>query len=188
MKTFTIENETNNITAHPTAKDAKSVTGAEQFATAAAFARLAAGWPPARLVDIWNSLPGTTPVKKFKDSKTAVARIWKAIQSLGEPVAPAAPKPHVAKLKTLAQPATGSRKTRHRAHKAHGSRQGSKTGKILNLLNQPGGATLKEIMTATDWQAHSVRGFLSGTVGKKMSLIVVSTKTADGDRSYSIGV
>jgi len=33
-------------------------------------------------VDLWNSLPGATPVKKFTDRKTAIARIWKAIQSL----------------------------------------------------------------------------------------------------------
>ena len=49
-----------------------------------------------------------------------------------------------------------------------------------------GGASLKEIMKATGWQVHSVRGFLSGTVGKKMGLTVVSTKTGDGERSYCI--
>jgi len=41
-------------------------------------------------------------------------------------------------------------------------------------------------MKATDWQAHSVRGFLSGTIGKKMGLKVASTKTEDGERTYSI--
>ena len=85
MKTFTIENDTNNITAHPTAKEAESVTGAEHFATAAALAGLAAHWPGARLVEIWNSLPGATPVRKFKDRKTAVTRLWNFIQGLGEP-------------------------------------------------------------------------------------------------------
>jgi hypothetical protein len=42
-----------------------------------------ATWPGSRLVEIWNTLPGVTPVKKFADRRKAVARIWKAIQSLG---------------------------------------------------------------------------------------------------------
>ena len=70
--------------------------------------------------------------------------------------------------------------------KSAGVREGSKTAKLLGLLQRPGGATAKELMKATGWQAHSVRGFLSGTVGKKMGLTVVSAKTEDGGRSYSI--
>jgi hypothetical protein len=41
-------------------------------------------------------------------------------------------------------------------------------------------------MKASSWQAHSVRGFISGTLGKKMGLTVVSTKGEDGERTYSI--
>ena len=67
-----------------------------------------------------------------------------------------------------------------------GVREGSKTAKILALLKRPGGATAKELMKATGWQPHSVRGFLSGTVGKKLGLTVASVKSADGERSYSI--
>jgi hypothetical protein len=48
------------------------------------------------------------------------------------------------------------------------------------------GASLKELMKATGWQAHSVRGFLSGSLGKKMGLTVTSTKTADRERHYSV--
>ena len=64
-------------------------------------------------------------------------------------------------------------------------REGSKTEKELDLLKRPDGATAKELMKATGWQAHSVRGFLSGTVGKKMGLAVTSTKGENGERSYS---
>jgi hypothetical protein len=53
-------------------------------------------------------------------------------------------------------------------------------------LKRPEGATLKGLMKATDWQAHSVRGFLSGTIRKKMGLNVVSTKGEDAERHYSI--
>jgi len=66
------------------------------------------------------------------------------------------------------------------------AREGSKTATILEMLKRPGGATAKELLKATGWQPHSLRGFLSGTVGKKMGLTVTSTKGEDGERSYSV--
>jgi hypothetical protein len=69
---------------------------------------------------------------------------------------------------------------------AGGAREGSTAAKILDLLKRPEGATLAAIMKATDWQAHSVRGFISGTLGKKMGLKVTSTKDEGGARIYSI--
>ena len=66
------------------------------------------------------------------------------------------------------------------------AREGSKTAKVLDLLKRPNGATLREIMKATAWQAHSVRGFISGTIGKKMGLTVTSSKGEDGERSYCL--
>jgi hypothetical protein len=66
------------------------------------------------------------------------------------------------------------------------AREGSKTATILELLRRPGGATAKELLKTTGWQPHSLRGFLSGTVGKKMGLTVISTKGEDGERSYSV--
>ena len=70
--------------------------------------------------------------------------------------------------------------------KEKGVREGSKTQTILALLKRPGGATATELTKTTGWQPHSVRGFLSGTVGKKMGLAVTSTKGEDGERSYSV--
>ena len=66
------------------------------------------------------------------------------------------------------------------------ARQGSKTAQILDLLKRPGGATLKGIVAATGWQAHSVRGFISGTLGKKLGLAVESVKGENGERTYSL--
>ena len=66
------------------------------------------------------------------------------------------------------------------------ARAGSKKDKVLALLKRRQGATLKELMKATGWQAHSVRGFLSGTIAKKMGLTVRSEKRDDGERVYSI--
>jgi len=70
--------------------------------------------------------------------------------------------------------------------KANGARDGSKAAKVLDLPKRPDGATLAELMKATGWQAHSVRGFLSGTVSKKLGLAVTSTKAEGGERSYSV--
>jgi hypothetical protein len=53
-------------------------------------------------------------------------------------------------------------------------------------MERKGGVTLAEIMTATGWQAHSVRGFISGTLGKKMGRTVESTKGENGDRVYTL--
>jgi hypothetical protein len=94
---------------------------------------------------------------------------------------------HVAKKKGKpGKKATPAKKVPKLAKKAKVAREGSKTGQILDLLKRPGGVTAKELLKATGWQPHSVRGFLSGTVGKKMRLTVTSTKGEDGERRYSI--
>ena len=99
---------------------------------------------------------------------------------------------HVAPAKaTLARKATPAKKapkgrTKAELAKPKPTREGSKTAQILGLLKRPGGATSKELMKATGWLPHSVRGFLSGTVGKKMGLPVTSTKGEDGERTYSV--
>ena len=65
-------------------------------------------------------------------------------------------------------------------------RADSKSASILALLRRPKGATLPELATLTGWQNHSIRGFLSGAIGKKMGLKLQSTKREDGERVYSI--
>jgi hypothetical protein len=86
-----------------------------------------------------------------------------------------------------AKKATPGKKAPKAAKKAKGPRVGSKTDKVLHLLKRPGGVTAKELMKVTGWQPHSVRGFLSGTIGKKMGMTVTSVKGEDGERNYSIG-
>jgi hypothetical protein len=60
-----------------------------------------------------------------------------------------------------------------------------KIGALVALLRRPGGAKLEEMQTATGWQAHSVRGAISGSIKKKLGLQVASEKT-DGARVYRI--
>ncbi len=61
----------------------------------------------------------------------------------------------------------------------------SKGAKILAMIGRTKGATLTEIMKTTDWQAHSVRGFLS-TAAKKHRLNIESAKNDAGERVYKI--
>ncbi len=62
----------------------------------------------------------------------------------------------------------------------------SKQQQCLDLLARRDGATMAELMTATEWQPHSVRGFLSGTVKKKLGLALNSSRDADGNRRYAL--
>lgn len=62
----------------------------------------------------------------------------------------------------------------------------SKTAACLDLLRRADGASLQELMAATGWQAHSVRGFVSGTVRKKMGLDLSVVGGNDGTPRYRI--
>jgi hypothetical protein len=60
-----------------------------------------------------------------------------------------------------------------------------KLGAVIGLLRRPDGAQITELMATTGWQAHSVRGAISGAIKKKLGLIVTSDKTEAG-RVYRI--
>ena len=65
------------------------------------------------------------------------------------------------------------------------NRAETKHARILSMLRAPAGTTIAAIMTATDWQQHSVRGFLAGVVRKKLGLNLVSEQTDEG-RIYHV--
>jgi hypothetical protein len=208
MTTFTI-NEENEIVAFATAEEAATATATpfDSFTSQQEFGELAAAWPAERPVAIWNSLTGVTPVQKFKDSKTAVKRIWARIQRLGESVAPKsespAKSPAQRKVKRGAQaaqsaPARGrsGKKATPAKHAPKGKkaaqgreagtpRAGTKTAQVLAMLQRKGGATLAEIMEKMGWQRHTVRGFMAGAM-KKAGYFIESFKPEGGDRTYRI--
>src|ERR1039458_5091919 len=91
MTTFTID-EQNNISAFSTQEEAAAATATpfDSFGSQKELAELAKAWPAERLVAIFNSLTGVTPVESFKSNKAAASRIWERIKGLG---APEEPKP-----------------------------------------------------------------------------------------------
>lgn len=62
----------------------------------------------------------------------------------------------------------------------------TKAEKLLKLLNSKRGATIEQLQEASGWQAHSVRGFLSGTVKKRMGLAIECEADKSGVRRYRI--
>jgi len=185
-----------NVTAYPTVAEAKQAVAAaadcDPRLVVTSEAELASSPLSAgQLVEIWNGFAGVVPfddlkpVKKFTDRKTAVNRIWRALQRL----APAPAREKATPAPQAAPVAPKKAKTSKETAAPSGSppaRPGTKTAIVLELLRRPEGATLAELMAATGWQPHSVRGFLSGGLGKKMGLTVESLKTAEGARAYRI--
>ena len=81
------------------------------------------------------------------------------------------------KSKIPARSNAGSRKSTARPNTKH--------ARIVAMLRGPAGATIAAMMTATEWQPHSVRGFLAGVVRKKLGLNLVAEQTDEG-RVYRI--
>jgi hypothetical protein len=97
------------------------------------------------------------------------------------------------KSKTKAAARATARKTNKREFRVRAAPTSLKTTakpdtkhtRIVAMLRSPGGATIAAIMTATDWQQHSVRGFLAGVVRKRLGLNLISEVTDKG-RVYRI--
>jgi hypothetical protein len=210
MPTYSIDTE-NNLAVHPDTEAAiqeASATGAA-FETEAQLSEATASWPTNRMVQVWNSFAGAPPfaelkdVKRFTDRKSAVTRIWNAAQRLGEALeeemkiaeqdelrAASAAKPaklaRTAAPKAPAKPKTNKGATGKDDAPAPKRREGTRKATVIALLERADGATLEEIMAATSWQKHSVRGFIS-TLGSKHGYTIVSTRReSDKARVYAI--
>ena len=66
------------------------------------------------------------------------------------------------------------------------TRQPTKQDRIITLLKRPKGATLAELGKVSNWQEHSIRGFMSGTLKKRLKLSISSNKDDNGVRRYRI--
>jgi hypothetical protein len=172
MPTFRIDLN-NNITVVTSLKKVAGGEGErETFTSLQELAALAAHWPGSRLVAIWNHLPGMQPIPRFTSKQVGVSRLWKAVQPL-KPAGGARGRPGALMEGSATETANPT------------PQANSKAAQLVALLQQPQGATLKAIMLALGWQAHSVRGFISRQLGKKMGLRVRSFKR-NGERVYAL--
>jgi hypothetical protein len=108
-----------------------------------------------RLLALWNALPGVEKRKKVGDRGALIDQLWSAIEMLPDPE----PQPD--------------------------AKRPSKQDVVIAMLRQPEGATVDEVASVTGWQRHTVRGVFSGTLKKKLGLIVASAKEERG-RVYRI--
>lgn len=83
------------------------------------------------------------------------------------------------------EPVAAKQSTTRATKENTGLKAPNKQNALLGLLRRPAGARLEELMATSGWQAHSVRGFMSGTVKKKLGLEVFSETSASG-RVYRI--
>jgi hypothetical protein len=108
-----------------------------------------------RLLALWNALPGVEKRKKVGDRDALIDQLWSAIEMLPDPEPQPDPK------------------------------RPSKQDVVIAMLRQPEGATVDEVASVTGWQRHTVRGVFSGTLKKKLGLILASAKEERG-RVYRI--
>jgi len=208
--TFTIETD-NNIRVHETEAQAeeaaRATAGTIVVRSEKELGKAAAESPASRLVELWNSFAGVAPftdckpVKKFENRDKAVARIWAAIQRLGNGIAPkppeeaepAAPKANRSNRTAKAGAGPDAKAKTKSAAKAKGKpnkpaagkpREGTHKAEVIAMLQRKGGASLDEIAATTGWQKHTVRGFIS-ILGSKGGMKVASTRReSDGARVY----
>src|SRR5271169_5025158 len=108
-----------------------------------------------RLLALWNALPGVEKRRKVADRDALIDELWSAIEALPDP------DPH------------------------SDAKRPSKQDEVIAMLRRPGGATVDEVVSATGWQRHTVRGVFSGTLKKKLGLTLASAKEERG-RVYRI--
>ena len=108
-----------------------------------------------RVLALWNALPGVEKRRKVGDRKALIDQLWSAIEALPEPEPPSDAK------------------------------RPSKQEEVIAMLRRPEGATVDEVVHATGWQRHTVRGVFSGTLKKKLGLTLASSKEERG-RVYRI--
>lgn len=154
-------------------------------------------WSKQTVTDVWNGFAGTAgpfadlkPCKCFKNRPYGLAKIWAAIQRLAPASAASEPEQSTTpilegevKVKAKKKAAKKSPKAKH-ASKPKGDGK-TKRDEVIRLMSRARGASATELMEATGWQPHSLRGAIS-TMGSKGGLTILSEKDEKRGRVYRI--
>ena len=212
MKTYTI-NEQSLIVAFATQEEAaaSSATPFDTFTTEQELAELAKAWPAERLLAVWNSVDGLTPATEIKDPAKAAKVIFKRLEKAGDAPARAktpkagkkakagaqATKGAPAKAKTTkkataakpapkaTKPAKDAKPKKAAKSEASAPREGSKQAQVIAMLQRKNGATLNELASTFNYERHTVRGMIAGSL-KKAGYKIDSFKNDKGERTYKI--
>jgi len=200
MNAFTIDTDS-NITVYDSKTAAYAAALAEEsrcFTRQDELAEILKDAPRAALVEIYNSFTGITEVRKFTSRLVGITRIFRECQkmaneipnTIAEPAAIAAQTPVKAPKEPKAQKAAKSAcnpKTTAESGESKAPREGSKTAKVIEMLQRDNGATLEEIMSTFGWLQHTTRALVSagGQITKKHGFTVVSEKVGE-ERRYRI--
>ena len=132
---------------------------------------------------LWRKGPDSDPISLVLTDKGLAAI---GVDGVGDPKQPAPVVTITKRGLTNGKGPKAAKAARDAKAKPGGIRPTSKIAKVVEMLRKPGGATIKAIMAATDWQAHSVRGAIAGAIKKKLGLKVLA-ETKNDERVYRIG-
>ncbi|MDP1587773.1 MAG: DUF3489 domain-containing protein [Prosthecobacter sp.] len=133
--------------------------------------------------------PGEPVWREEGETKFTLKITESALKRLDGPDGTASQEPPVATTKSAEKPRKSSTKakaTKTPAPSKATASSGSKIDGLITLLRRKTGATITDAMEATGWQAHSVRGAISGTLKKKQGLTVTSEVEGARGRVYRI--
>jgi hypothetical protein len=103
-----------------------------------------------RLLAPWNALPDIEKRRKLGDRDALIDQLWSAIEALPDP------------------------------NQQSDAKRPSKQEAVIAMLQRPEGATVDEVASAMSWERHTVRGFFSGTLKKKLGLTLASAQEERG--------
>lgn len=171
----------------------------EGFASLGEFTNIAEArkWSKQTVTDVWNGFAGTAgrfadlkPCKCFKNRPYGLAKIWAAIQRLAPADAASEPEQSTTPILDAGVKVKGKKKaakkplTAKQPSKPKGDGK-TKRDEVIRLMSRAKGASTEELLDATGWFGHSLRGFVS-TLGSKGGYTIVSEKDEKRGRVYRI--